>query len=209
MRRWEGIEWDADEYDHWYEEEPGRTIDLIETECVLSLLLPVRGRKILDVGCGTGNFTRKLKALGYDVIGLEPNTEMRSKAIEKGLECVEGIAEEIPFEDETFDAVVSVAAVEFFDDLSGAISEMIRVVKRGGKVVIGFITGPWAEFYEEKGRKGHPIFSKARFPRIEEIAKYASKVEFCLRTPPGRSVNFENELTFEDPGFACALIERV
>ncbi len=203
MRRWESIEWDPDDYDSWYEKDPGKTIDLIETECALSLLLPIGGKKILDVGCGTGNFTKKLKALGYEAIGLEPNDSMREKAIEKGLECVKGHAEDIPFENDSFDAVISVAAAEFFDDLKKAVFEMKRVSK--GKVVICFITGPWARYYEEKGRKGHPIFSKTRFPKVEDFPS-VKEARFCLRSFPGEKVSFENEKSLKEPGFACVLI---
>ena len=204
MTRSENIEWNPDEYDSWYEKEPGKTIDLIETECALSLLLPVNGRKILDVGCGTGNFTRKLSCLGYDVIGIDPSDVMVEKALKKGLSCIKGYAEKLPFDDETFDGVISVAAAEFFQDRRKAINEMLRVVKRGGKVVICFITGSWAKYYRSR-ESG--ILSKADFPKIEEFLPFAKEMKFCLRSKPGEAVDFSNE-TMEEPGFACALIEK-
>jgi SAM-dependent methyltransferase len=205
MKRSKNIEWDPEDYDRWYEEEPGKTIDLIETECALSLLLPVNGKKILDVGCGTGNFTKKLKCLGYDVIGVEPDGRMRKRALEKGLNCVEGVAEELPFADESFDAVISVAAVEFFNDLGRSIKEMLRVSRK--KVVVCFITGPWAGYYEKKGKEGHPIFSHAKFPKVEDFP-FVNQVRFCLKTPPSEIIKFENEKSLKQPGFACVLIEK-
>ena len=159
MIRFPDIEWDPEDYDSWYKKEPGKTIDLIETDCILSLLFPVEGSRILDVGCGTGNFTKKLLCLGFDVVGLEPDEKMRKKAIKKGLKCVEGVAESIPFEDNSFDAVISIAAIEFFQDKIKALNEMLRVARKGGKVVIATITGQWAKYYEKLGKDGHKIFS--------------------------------------------------
>ena len=205
MARAENIEWDPDEYDTWYEKEPGRTIDLIETECALSFLLPANGKRILDVGCGTGNFTRKLSCLGYDVIGIDPSDEMVEKALKKGLSCIKGYAEKLPFDDETFDGVISVAAIEFFKDRRKAVNEMLRVVRNEGKVVVCFITGSWAKYYRSRESK---ILSRADFPKIEEFLPLAKEVKLCLRSKPGESADFSNERTMEETGFACILIEK-
>ncbi len=208
MKRFEDIEWDPEEYEKWYEKEPGKTIDLIETECALSLILPIKGKKVLDVGCGTGNFTRKLQVLGYEVVGVEPSEPMRRKAVQKGVRCTSGLAEDLPFEKNSFDAVISIAAVEFFKDRLKAVREMLRVVKRRGKVVVCFITGPWAEFYKRKAREGHKVFSHANFPKLDEFSKFASAMKFCLRTPPGEKVSIFDENTKKPAGFVCVLIEK-
>ncbi len=205
MKRSESTGWNPDEYDSWYEKEPGKTIDLIETECALSLLLPVRGKKILDVGCGTGNFTKKLSCLGYDVVGVDPSDGMMEKALKKGLRCVKGYAEEIPFDDKTFDAVISVAAIEFFQDRKKAIKEMLRIAKMGGKIVICFITGSWEKYYKSKGSG---VLSKADFPKVEEFLSLAKEVKFCLRSNPSEYVSFSNEYRKKEAGFACVLIEK-
>ncbi len=211
MRRPQSIRWDPEEYDSWYETPQGKLIDLIETDCVFSLLFPVRGSRILDVGCGSGNFALKLKNLGYNAVCLEPHPLMRERARMKGLECVDGVAEALPFDNETFDAVVSITAVEFFEDVEKAIDEMLRVVKRGGKVVVGFITGPWARFYEKKAKEGHPIFSHAHFPDVEIFTKHRNfkEIRFCLRSAPGEEVSWEREKELGEPGFACVLFERI
>ncbi len=205
MTRSENTEWNPDDYDLWYEKEPGKTIDLIETECALSLLLPINGKRILDVGCGTGNFTKKLSCLGYDAIGIDPSSEMLEKALKKSLNCTKGYAENLPFDDKSFDAVISVAAVEFFTDRKRAISEMLRVVKKGGKVVACFITGAWAKYYKSK-KSG--ALSEANFPKVEDFLPFAEKAKFCLRSKPGENVDFSNEKTMKEAGFVCVLIEK-
>ena len=205
MTRSESTEWNPDEYDSWYEKDPGKTIDLIETECALSLLIPLNGKKVLDVGCGTGNFTKKLSCLGYDAVGVDPSEAMIERAIEKNLKCVRGSAEEIPFDDEEFDAVISVAALEFVRDRKKALREMLRVTNGGGKVVVCFITGSWARYYKSRGSG---TLSRADFPKLEEFLPFARKVRFCLRSKPGEDVKFSNERRNEEAGFACVLIEK-
>ncbi len=199
--------WDPEDYDSWHEEEPGRTLDLIETDCLMSLLFPIGGKDVLDVGCGTGNFVGKLARLGYHVVGLEPDRSMRDRALKKGLRCVEGRAEEIPFPDGSFDAILSVTALEFFEDKEKAFSEMFRVLREGGKIVLGTLTGRWREFYEERGREGHPVFSKASFPDLEFLISVPgfSKLKTCLFSGPGEAPSFERERLGGDPGFLCLL----
>ncbi|HLV09456.1 MAG TPA: hypothetical protein VKY40_04540, partial [Halanaerobiales bacterium] len=55
---------EAQDYDEWYETRAGALIDQLETELVFRLLKPSRGEKILDAGCGTGNFSIKLAKKG-------------------------------------------------------------------------------------------------------------------------------------------------
>ena len=202
--------WDPDAYDSWYDTDIGKTIDLIETECILSLLIPIKGKKVLDVGCGTGNFVRKLDALGYDVIGIEPDRAMRAKAIEKGLRCIEGRAEDIPFPDGSFDAVLSVTSLEFFEDKEKAVLEMIRVLKPGGKLVIGTIIGSWREYYESQGKRRASVFSKASFPNLDSLISLPgfASLKTCLFTGPNEKPSFEKERFGGIPGFACLLFKK-
>ncbi len=146
----------AEKYDEWYESERGRRIDEIETNLIMSLLKPRKGERILDVGCGTGNYSIKLAKLGCVVVGIDPSKDMINRALEKSMKLhlkdvsfKLGKAEELPFPDEDFDAVVSVTAIEFFDEVEKAVSEMFRVLKSGGRLVIGTINreSPWGKLY--------------------------------------------------------------
>jgi ubiquinone/menaquinone biosynthesis C-methylase UbiE len=99
------------------------------------------GQKVLDVACGTGVLTREvLKRVGTDgaVFGLDINEGMLAVAKAKSpeIEWRESAAESIPFEDESFDAVVSQFGLMFFVDKVAAIREMLRVLKSGGQMTV-------------------------------------------------------------------------
>ena len=103
----------------------------------------------LDVATGTGEFARALAPHVAKVIGLDATDAMieRGKKFieESGLENLifqRGIAQELPFEDETFDIVSSRYAFHHFADPKPVISEMTRVCKTGGHVIIVDIVVP-------------------------------------------------------------------
>lgn len=115
------------------------------------------GDEVLDVACGTGALTRTVaKRVGASgvVIGLDINEGMLAVAQAKApvnapinapanapanapvIEWRQGAAERLPFDDDSFDAVVSQFGLMFFTDPSGAIQEMRRVLKPGGRLAV-------------------------------------------------------------------------
>lgn len=100
----------------------------------------VPGARVLDVGCGTGAATVAAAAQagsGGRTVGLDPNPEMLAVARRKPvIEWVEGRAEDLPFGDGEFDAVVSQFAAMFFDDRVLALREMQRVLTPGGRMAV-------------------------------------------------------------------------
>lgn len=100
------------------------------------------GDRILDVACGTGVVVRTaMKRTGSNsssVTGLDPNPGMLAVAesMATGPEWKEGIAEELPFDDESFDVVVSQFGLMFFQDRAAALREMERVLAPGGRLAV-------------------------------------------------------------------------
>ncbi len=91
----------------------------------------------MDVGAGTGKFTRLLVPSGANVIAVEPLAEMReqlSGAVE-GVDVRAGSAEELPVEDAGADAATAAAAFHWFE-LDRALPELHRVLRPGGRVAI-------------------------------------------------------------------------
>jgi SAM-dependent methyltransferase len=99
------------------------------------------GDRVLDVACGTGIAARTAaERVGRagSVVGLDLNPAMLEVAarIRPDIEWREGDAAELPFGDESFDAVLCQSAVFFFPDVDRAFSEMTRVLRRGGVAAI-------------------------------------------------------------------------
>ena len=92
----------------------------------------------LDVACGTGDMVVELLKHGCTVTGVDLSEEMMTIAkrkVENGKWEVADV-ESLPFEDETFDAVTCAFGVRNFVHLEQGLSEMLRVLKPGGKMVI-------------------------------------------------------------------------
>ncbi|MEZ4417362.1 MAG: methyltransferase domain-containing protein [Gemmatimonadota bacterium] len=99
------------------------------------------GERVLDVACGTGALTRVAAARvgpAGSITGLDANPEMLEVAqrVAPGLEWRRGRAEALPFDDDNFDAVVSQFGFMFFDDQVGALREMMRVLRPGGRLAV-------------------------------------------------------------------------
>lgn len=94
--------------------------------------------KGIDVGCGEGRFTRMLKGQGVDAVGLDYTTGLieTAKARDPKGHYIRANAEQIPFKDNLFDLVVSYLVLIDVIDFRKAISEMVRILQPGGKLVV-------------------------------------------------------------------------
>lgn len=142
------------DYDAWYATPRGRWIG--ETEYALAArgLKARPGDSLLDVGCGTGWFTRRAATDGLLVTGLDPNLAWLDYARTHSspeLNWVEGDARELPFADASFDHVLSIAALCFIDDEPQAVAECVRVARR--RFAIGWLNRN-SLLYRHKGRDG-------------------------------------------------------
>lgn len=91
--------------------------------------------RILDVGCGTGANLEMLKKYGASE-GVDVSDDALEFCRKKGLKVHKGLAEELPFADETFDLVTALDVVEHLDDDVAGLAEMHRILKKGGKTLI-------------------------------------------------------------------------
>ncbi|GFN22064.1 MAG: class I SAM-dependent methyltransferase [Thermoanaerobacteraceae bacterium] len=218
----------AQDYDEWYRTPKGRLVDRIEKEAIYEYLHPRAGMEILDIGCGTGNFSLELARRGARVTGIDVSEPMLQRAREKAaregvsIRFLRSDARRLPFPDESFDAVVSVTALEFVPDLRAALQEAYRVLRAGGRLVVGVIGGrsAWSRYYEAKAaREPDSLFRWARFPTLEELLAAMPGKEVrgtaVLFIPPDFDFTKEEEaLALEeearragrtDGGFICAV----
>lgn len=128
-------------------------IDHLWRKKLVRLLAPSKPLSILDVACGTGDLALSLARLRpHRIVGIDISEKMleigRQKISRKGQEPVirlqQGDAEHIPFPDNTFDAVTVAFGVRNFDDLGLGLSEMRRVLRPGGCMLILEFSHPTA-----------------------------------------------------------------
>lgn len=213
----------AVEYDSWYQTKLGAFVDQVETKAVFDLFQPQPGEKILDLGCGTGNFSIKLAQKGCQVTGIDISETMLERAAEKAnkldldINFIKTDALNLEFEANHFDSVFSMAALEFIEDLKKAVQEMKRVVKPGGKILLGTIRkeSDWGRLYQKQAQKEKSVFGHATFREPEELEKLDKnnliQIKECLFIPPDcpdEKINWEEENRLagkKKGGFICAL----
>ena len=96
------------------------------------------GRRAVDLGAGTGKFTRRLLETGADVVAVEPVAAMRERLVEQapGVPALDGTAQSMPLPDASADAVVCAQAFHWFATRE-ALAEIRRVLRPGG--VLGLV----------------------------------------------------------------------
>jgi len=137
---------------------------------VASAARVTRGQRVLDVACGTGILAREVLKLAGDsgrVTGIDPSPGMLAVArqLAPSAQWHQGVAEDLPFENASFDVVVSQFGLMFFSDRLQALNEMLRVLKPGGRLAV------------------------AVWDALENIPAYASLVELLENTAGRRAAD--------------------
>jgi len=173
-------------YAKWRSTGLGLITEELEQRLILEFAAPVRGERILDIGCGDGTLTLAFWKEGASlVIGCDSDPRMiaaaRSLAARHKAKIgyVIGRAEQLPFADETFDVLTAVTLLCFFPEPSNAVREMARVLRPGGRLVIGDLGkwSLWAVSRRIRGRLGSDTWRAARFRTAGELRALAEEAE--------------------------------
>ena len=189
-----------EKYDLWFETPIGRLIKQHESDLILEMLRPEKGERILDAGCGTGVFTLDVLAAGALIVGLELSLPMLLRGAKKmkayPFHPVRAEMTKLPFAENEFDKAVSVTAIEFVEDGKTAISELFRVTKPGGCVVVATLNSlsPWAARRKKKTKNRHSLFEHAFFRSPDQL-KSLSPAEGAVKT----AIHFQKD---DDPEVA-------
>ena len=150
----------------WRESPLGARTEALEFGLLLDNLGPVKGLRVLDVGCGDGLLVAKLSAAGADTFGIDPDRAMVRAAAERGTGFVlAAMGDKLPFPDATFDRV---SAITFLCNASGAhdiVTEMARVLRPGGRLILGDL-GSWSFWSlarRLRGLLGNRLWRNAHF----------------------------------------------
>jgi len=136
----------ATEYDRWhqkvFESDPEHADEIAPWyDLVLEYLIPVEGKRVLEMACGRGGFSRLLASRGAAMYGADFSGAALQIATRKnasserratGAEFTQADAQRLPFASESFDLVVSCETIEHLSDPQAALREMARVCRRGG-----------------------------------------------------------------------------
>ena len=159
----------AADYEAWYQT-AGHQADHQEKALLRWLLsnFPM-ARSILEVGCGTGHFTRWFGEQGLQVVGLDLSRPMLEEAKRlKSPACLRGDALMLPFPVGTFDLVALITTLEFLPDPIRALAEAIRIARQG--LILGVLNGQ-SHLGRQYKRQGGPIWEVARFFALDELKR--------------------------------------
>ena len=173
MNNIEIFEKHAAEYDEWFEDN--------EAACkseILALrdLIPARGIGV-EVGVGTGRFAGPLGIR----IGVEPAKAMADRARRRGIEVYEAKAEALPFQDEAFHFVLMITTICFLEKPLQALAEAKRILRPGGRIIIGMIdpNSPLGKEYERKKARSK-FYKYAHFHSVEQVMLWLESLDFDL-----------------------------
>lgn len=160
-----------EDYEAWYRTPRGQWIGATEFALLNRLLRPERGAAVLDIGCGTGHFTRLFaREVQGAVVGIDPDEAWLGYARDQaqhGEAYVAARAEALPFADRAFDYAVSVTALCFVADQQRALRELLRVTRK--RFVLGLLNRR-SVLYLQKGRGGGKgAYAGAHWHSVAEI----------------------------------------
>ena len=106
---------------------------------LLEFLSPAKGRRVLELGCGPGKYAALLASAGFDVVAVDPIpfptwATIRAHSSVQLQDSV--FAEDLPYKDASFDHVACLGALLYFENPERALSEMLRVLRPGGRLVL-------------------------------------------------------------------------
>jgi 2-polyprenyl-3-methyl-5-hydroxy-6-metoxy-1,4-benzoquinol methylase len=171
-------------YARWRATKLGGITERVETRVVFELAGALRGKRVLDVGTGDGTYAIEAAARGAVVTALDLEPDMleaaRARASLRGLKVslLPGRAEELPFDDASFDVVLAATVLCFVPEPDMAVGEMARVLAPGGRLVLGELGrfSVWAAERRVRGWLGASTWRRARFwsrAALTELAKNA------------------------------------
>ncbi len=165
---------DTVEYNKWFEKPYNRSIYDLEKKLMMDLLQPEKRETVLDIGCGTGLSLIPYIEKGLSVTGIDPSKHMLDYAIKKignRAELRLCFAEDLPFDDNSFNYASFFTSLEFIDDPKKALEEACRVAK--DKVFIGILNSCSVNVFCKriKNHFSESAYSHAKFFNILEVKK--------------------------------------
>lgn len=161
----------AQEYDRWFD--ANERVYQSEVDAVRRFI-PAKGIGI-EIGVGTGRFA---VPCGIQ-IGIDPSEPMARIAQSRGVAVCQAVGERLPFRNDQFDFVLLVTVICFVEDPSALLCEACRVLKPGGRIIIGFIdrNSDLGQSYEAR-KATSTFYREARFYSVTQVAEWTQASSF-------------------------------
>jgi ubiquinone/menaquinone biosynthesis C-methylase UbiE len=161
------------DYEVWYET-AGRRANRLEKTLLSQLWTGfAHAHTILEVGCGTGHFTRWFSEQGFHAVGLDLSHLMLKEAVRlTGPPCVRGDALALPFPCRSFDLVALITTLEFLPDPAQALMEALRVARHG--LILGVLNRQ-SLLGRQLKNEGGPVWDAARFFTPAELTQLVQR----------------------------------
>ncbi len=170
---------DAKAYQQWCEDPRNGFAADMQRRLILDMLRPVRGDSVIEIGCGTGRGLRPFIDQGLNVTGLDPSPYMLDIAKQNlghRADLHRGRAEDLPFEDNSFNLACFMTTLEFVEDPVKALEEACRVAK--DRIFVGVLNRYALKSIQRriKGVFVSTIYNRARFFSVWELTKILKSI---------------------------------
>ncbi len=178
-----GYDLAARNYDSWSWQE---FWEKNETPVIEQTLRSLTSARILDIGVGTGRYFQLIRSMGHEVYGIDVSAEMLAVAAKRfdrsSFEPYlrEGDVRSIPFYRQLFDCILCCRVLSHVDDISLALSEMLRVLRRGGVALITDVDGRHRYDATRIPVQGKDVLIRIYKHTLEEVVNAASDVGFVV-----------------------------
>ncbi len=171
MAKTEPFDQYMEEYEEWFSE---NHYAFLSELAAVQKALPEKSRGV-EIGVGSGKFALPLGIKE----GVEPSKAMREKAKERGLSVIDGVAENLPLPDSSFDFVLMVTTICFVDDIERSLAESYRILKDDGCIILGFVDreSPVGKLYLTIKEK-NVFYKDAVFYSTDELYRYLADSNF-------------------------------
>lgn len=180
-------------YSDWRGTALGTTTEALEDRLLYALTVQVAGKDVLEVGCGEGALAVDLWQRGGFVTAVDPSRRMLAAAQSRARTAacpaffVQAAGQQLPFAATSFDLVLAKTVLCFVGDGQPFVAEMARVLRPGGRFVIGELNrwSSWAAQRRLRAWLGSSLWRKGRFRSASELRRLALGAGLDVETVRG------------------------
>ncbi len=170
--------------------------DVFRTETDYLIAHLENSRDILSVGCGPAFIEGELSKKGFHVTGLDISAEAL-KCAPDSIRGVAGRAEDMPFPESSFDAVIFVASLQFIGDYKAALRGSLDVLRTGGKIIV-MLLNPQSNFFKTMRAEPESYVNLIKHTNIKDIERFMSGL-FSIQKEYILGINGETIFKSADP----------